>query len=267
MKKSVSILVVDDDSGMLKTLHYILADKGYEVVTLSSGAEAVELIKKKFFDIVLTDIRMPGMNGVEVLKEIKRLSPGTSVMMITAYTMHELVQEAKNGGAKAVFPKPLDWEKIIPKIEEFSNKRPIQGQDIDLEHSELLRILENREREIKEKSLLIDELKRELAKIKINPSEMLDEARRKKQSENVHAVLKQKQYELFKILSQGEKGYEEILETVQSKNLDIRDMAALRLQISRLDKKLKQDTIYKIERIRRNKALYFRIDKTIVNES
>jgi DNA-directed RNA polymerase alpha subunit len=127
--------------------------------------------------------------------------------------------------------------------------------------------LENREREINEKSLLIDELKRELAEIKINPYEMLDEARRKKQSENIHAVLKPKQYELFKILSQGEKGYEEILETVQSKNLDIRDMAALRLQISRLDKKLKQDTIYKIERIRRNKALYFRINEVYAKDS
>ncbi len=109
MNKSVSILVIDDDLGMLKTLDYILTDKGYEVVTLSSGAEAVELIKEKSFDIVLTDIKMPGMNGVEVLKEIKRLSPGTSVMMITAYTMHELVQEAKRQVQKQSFQNLWIW--------------------------------------------------------------------------------------------------------------------------------------------------------------
>src|SRR3989339_776364 len=101
MNKSISILIVDDDLGMLKTLDYILTDKGYEVATVNNGFKAIEMIKERKFDIVLTDIKMPDINGVEVLKEIKKPAPETNVMMITAYTMHELVQEAKKGGANA----------------------------------------------------------------------------------------------------------------------------------------------------------------------
>ena len=262
MRKQVSILVVDDDLEMLKTLSYILTYKGYEVVTLSSGAEAIEMVKKRSFDIVLSDIKMPGINGVEVLKEIKRLSPETAIMMITAYTMHGLVEEAKKEGARSIFSKPLDLDKIISCAEEVKGSKHMPVQNDDSELNGLFQILEDKERAIREKDLLIEEIRKELAGIRENPSRVLDDQRKKRQSENIHSVLKPKQFELFKVLCQGEKNYDEILQTAHSKNIDIRDMAALRLQISRLDKKLNQETNYKIVKIRRDKVLFFGIDGT-----
>ena len=265
MGKPVSILIVDDDLGMLKTLKYILTYKGYEVVALNTGVEAIEQIKERSFDIVLIDLRMPDMNGVEVLKEIKRLDPETNVMMITAYTMHELVEKAKKGGAKAILSKPLDLDEIISYAEEFRTNRrePVQNDDL----SELLQILDDKEKEMRGKETLIEEMKKELAEIKKNPYQMLEEERKKRQSENIQTVLKTKQLELFNILCQEEKNYEEILKTSQSENIGIRDMAALRLQMSRLDKKLAKETNFKVEKIRRNKILYFRIHQVTAKES
>jgi hypothetical protein len=128
-----------------------------------------------------------------------------------------------------------------------------------LKSPDLLHILEAREREIQEKSLLIEELKKALAEIKENPARMLEEERKKRQSENIHTLLNTKQLELFKILRKEERSYNEIFEIASSKKLAIRDMHALRLQLSRLDQKLKKETNFKIARIRRDRVLYFTI--------
>lgn len=121
------------------------------------------------------------------------------------------------------------------------------------------RQLEDNEKNIKEKELLISELKKEIAEIRINAPMKIEEERKKRQSENVQSILNPKQLTLFKILSEGEKNYSEILETVRINKLDIRDMPSLRVQISRLRKKLEQETLYKIERIQKNEILYFRV--------
>jgi DNA-binding response OmpR family regulator len=258
MEYPVSILIIDDDEGMLKTLNYILTAKGYEVVTRSSGVEAIALIKERSFNLILIDIKMPDMNGVETLKEIKRISPDeTNIMMITAYTMHKLVGEAKKEGARAILPKPLDIDQLISYADSFKSTKPPE-QDKGSESS-LLQLLDDRERALQEKSLLIDELKEELLRIKKNSAAVLEQERRKKQSETIHTLLKPKQLELFKILNQKEKSYEEIFEETRSKKLNIRDLHALRLLISRLNKKLKRETVFRIERIRRFKTLYFKI--------
>ena len=86
MDKPISLLVVDDDAGMIQTLNYVFTEKGYEVVTLNHGAEAVELVKKRSFDIIFSDLKMPGMNGVEMVRQIKRVAPETSFVMISAYS-------------------------------------------------------------------------------------------------------------------------------------------------------------------------------------
>ena len=125
MQNSVDILVVDDDTGMLRTLHYILSEKGYQVETATDGAGAIANLKAKHFDVVLTDIKMPGMNGVELMREAKRLSPHTVTVMMTAYTRDELVQEAMREGAMAVLPKPLDLDQVVSFIEESHNHKSI----------------------------------------------------------------------------------------------------------------------------------------------
>ena len=105
MEEKIKLLIVDDDLGMLKSLSYVLEAKGYDVVTLNQGTDAVEIIRKRKFDVVMSDIRMPGMDGIELIKNIKRITPDTSVVMMTAYTMHEKVKEAAEALEASFFEK------------------------------------------------------------------------------------------------------------------------------------------------------------------
>lgn len=138
-----SILIVDDDDGMTQTLNYILTEKGYEVETAKDGLSALSRFKEKSFDIVLTDIRMQNMNGVELLKKINKLSPGTTTIMMTAYTLPELVEEAKREGALAVFPKPLNLDKLIVFIDEIIAHKSILILDDDVDFCKSLQNLLN----------------------------------------------------------------------------------------------------------------------------
>ena len=142
--RSVSILIVDDDFGMVQTLNYILTEKGYEVETARDGFEAIERIKERSFDIVLTDIKMPGLNGVGLLKEVNRLSPETATVMMTAYTLPELVGEAKRQRAVAVLPKPLDLDRVIAFIDELGMRMPILILDDDVEFCRTLQNILNK---------------------------------------------------------------------------------------------------------------------------
>jgi hypothetical protein len=173
--------------------------------------------------------------------------------------MHKLVEEAKKEGVKAVFPKPLDIDKMISYTDGLVRKTKVVEEQNNSKSPDLINILEEREREIEEKSLLIEELKKALAEIKENPAIMLEEERKKRQSENIHTLLNTKQLQLFNILREEERSYNEIFDIALSKKLAIRDMHALRLQLSRLDQKLKRETNFKIARIRRDRVLYFTI--------
>ena len=113
MNKKLSVLIVDDDSNIGDTLTDILGDIGYDVRFATSGEVALSIIKEKEYDVILLDIRMPGMNGVETLRHIKEESPLTSVVMITAFAEDELVNQAREWGALQILSKPLDIDKII----------------------------------------------------------------------------------------------------------------------------------------------------------
>jgi len=118
MKKKVSVLIVDDDPGMTETLADILDEKGYEVNVAGDGYRAINMIEDKAYDIALMDIKMPGINGVETFKVVKRISPSTKVIMMTAYSLENLVKEALNDGAYGILYKPLDIEKVVNFITE-----------------------------------------------------------------------------------------------------------------------------------------------------
>lgn len=118
MSKRVRILVVDDDLGMCETLSDILEDKGYEVVTANNGCQAVEQAKRNDFDLVLMDIKMPGMNGVEACKIIRTEKPNTKVILMTAYAVEDLVHEALKDDAVGIFFKPLDIDKVIRMLQD-----------------------------------------------------------------------------------------------------------------------------------------------------
>lgn len=117
MTKKVSILIVDDDLGMTETLSDILDDMDYDVAVAGDGYRAIEMIGAMAYDIVLMDIKMPGINGVETFKEVKRISPSTKVIMMTAYSVEDLIKEALEGGAYGIIYKPLDIDKVMDFIE------------------------------------------------------------------------------------------------------------------------------------------------------
>jgi two-component system response regulator HydG len=115
MKNNAPILVVDDDIEMTETLSDILTDMGYHVEVVNDGFRAIEKVKTRTFDLILMDIKMPGINGVETFKKIKAIQPAAVVIMMTAYSVDDLVSEALKEGAYGTMYKPID----IPKVNEF----------------------------------------------------------------------------------------------------------------------------------------------------
>jgi len=117
MQEKARVLVVDDQIGMLETFTDILEDRGFNVVTAEDGFVAIEKAKEKSFDLIFMDIKMPGINGVQTYREIKKINPNIAVIMMTAYSVEDLVQEAIEEGAYTVVYKPFDMDKVIQTIE------------------------------------------------------------------------------------------------------------------------------------------------------
>lgn len=112
-EKKIKVLVVDDDRRMVKTICDILNIKGYESTNAYSGHEALEKVKSEDPDCVLMDVRMPGVDGIEVLKMIKDTSPDLPVLLMSAYATGEQAEEAKKYGAYTLLPKPLDIQMVL----------------------------------------------------------------------------------------------------------------------------------------------------------
>lgn len=107
-----SILVVDDQIGVRRLLVETFRDQGFSVDLAANGYEALEKLKEKAPDLILLDMKMPGMNGLEVLRQIKQLYPEQAVIMMTAYGELEIVNEAVNLGVKECITKPFDINQL-----------------------------------------------------------------------------------------------------------------------------------------------------------
>jgi len=132
MENQIGILIVDDERRMTETLTDLLEELGYHVEVAFDGFEAIEKARSQFFDVILMDIRMPGINGVETFREIKKFRPEAAVMMMTAYSVEELVAEALKEGAYDVMYKPLDIGKVLEFIECVRGSALILVVDDDL---------------------------------------------------------------------------------------------------------------------------------------
>ena len=106
------ILVVDDENSMREFLEIMLNKEGYQVATAAGGGEAIDILEKKPFDLVITDIRMKEIDGLEVLKRCKELHPNTVVIMISAYASTSTAVEAMKWGAYDYLPKPFKVREI-----------------------------------------------------------------------------------------------------------------------------------------------------------
>ena len=108
MSEPFSILVVDDNPPSVETLAAVLDARGFIVHTATSGTKALEILRDYQVDILLTDVKMPDMNGVELFRETKKIRPAITAILMTGYSANEVVQQGLAEGVKAILDKPLD---------------------------------------------------------------------------------------------------------------------------------------------------------------
>lgn len=134
MDKHARILVVDDDETIRTTMKAILEDEGYLVDLASTGEEAIQLTMKKTYNVALLDIRLPDMEGVELLKLMRDSVPRTRKVMVTGYPSMQNAIAALNKNADAYLLKPIDIEKLLDlvkeQIESQENERKFSEQKV-----------------------------------------------------------------------------------------------------------------------------------------
>jgi DNA-binding NtrC family response regulator len=112
-----SVLIVDDEADACENLRDILVDLGYRVGIARNGSEAVEQVVRTNYDIALLDLKMPGMDGVAVYRQIKRLRPETVAIVVSAFSGSDLAEQAVEEGAAQVVAKPVDVPQLLTAIE------------------------------------------------------------------------------------------------------------------------------------------------------
>ena len=116
-KKSPKILLVDDDKDMCESLADVLSlDSDYIVSYTTEPAQALEMTKAEKYRLIIIDYKMPEMNGLELLKKLKEISPETTVFMLTAFISNELIAQAKKEGAEKVLSKFIWPDEILKHI-------------------------------------------------------------------------------------------------------------------------------------------------------
>ena len=118
MDKRARILIVDDDESIRNTVKIILEDEGYSVDLASTGNEAIKMTEKTAYNVALLDIRLPDMEGVELLKLIKDNVPRTRKIMVTGYPSMQNAITALNKNADAYLVKPVDVEKLLNTVKD-----------------------------------------------------------------------------------------------------------------------------------------------------
>ena len=113
MKNRMSILLVDDEPDLVQTLLDVLKLKGYEVEAAYSGLEALDKVKKKSFDCVMADIKMPKMDGIKLCRAIKEIQPELPVVFLTGYGTVDMITKAEKAGAITTLIKPFDIKALL----------------------------------------------------------------------------------------------------------------------------------------------------------
>jgi DNA-binding NtrC family response regulator len=127
------LLIADDERGIVVALKGLFTKEGYEVDTADSGEQALEKFRSGFFDVVITDLSMKGMDGLQLLKRIRELEPNTAVLMITAYGTQRIAVDAMKAGAEDYLPKPFDNDELRLKV-----RRVMETQLLRRAHNRLL---------------------------------------------------------------------------------------------------------------------------------
>lgn len=122
MSKSAEILVIDDEEIVCERLKDYLEKKNMSVETFTVSSKAIERLKEKTFDVVVSDIKMEGPSGIDILVEVKRESPASEVILITGYGEFETYRMAESVGAFDYICKPFKVEEIYKKISKAASR-------------------------------------------------------------------------------------------------------------------------------------------------
>ena len=133
--EAMKIMLVDDEERFLSTTQKLLTKKGIDAVTAASGAEALEMLQRKHVHVVILDVKMPGMDGNETLKEIKRQFPLVEVIMLTGHATVESAIDGLKSGATDYLMKPMEIDDLIAKAREAFQKRLLLEEKIQLAQS------------------------------------------------------------------------------------------------------------------------------------
>lgn len=150
MKENPSVLVIDDDISQRKTLLDILKAKGYETLAAADGAEGLALLKGNSVNLVLTDLGLPDITGIDILREVKAVYPGIQVIILTGSATFDSAVEATNLGAFSYLLKPYDIDQLLLQIQ-----RAIEKQRVEEELRISRRMLEDVTQGITESILLL----------------------------------------------------------------------------------------------------------------
>jgi ATP-dependent Lon protease len=117
------VLVVDDEQIARANLEYVLKKEGYQVSTAANGREALEVMKKHDFELILTDLKMEKMDGIQLLERVKQIAPQTEIVMITGYATVNSAVDALKKGAAHYIPKPIDLEELRSTVRQIREKK------------------------------------------------------------------------------------------------------------------------------------------------
>jgi len=145
MDSGARILIVDDDENIRKVLMAILEDKGYQMEAVGSAREAIKKTDKKFYNLALIDIRLPDMEGIELLMKMRDTTPRMRKIIITGYPTLQNAVDAVNKGADAYVTKPFDVERVLNTISEQLRK---QEQEKKYSQDKVAEFIETRVREM-----------------------------------------------------------------------------------------------------------------------
>lgn len=145
MDRNAKVLIVDDDENIRNTMKAILEDEGYIVDLAATGNEAVEKTQKAAYNIALLDIRLPDMEGIELLKLMKDYTPRTRKIMVTGYPSIQNAITALNKNADAYLIKPVNIEKLLNTVKE---QLQLQEEERQFSEEKVAEFIETRVKEI-----------------------------------------------------------------------------------------------------------------------
>ena len=131
--ESIKILIVDDETVIREGLKRVLERESYIVETCSSGYTAIEIMQNQEFDLIITDLKMPGMSGIEVLKSVRTLQPHIPVILITGYASIDTAVEAMKNGASDYISKPFAPDILLEKVNIALSQRNIPQDEFYLD--------------------------------------------------------------------------------------------------------------------------------------